>query len=177
MVVTDLLRMTAGDSSPESLKKRKFFNVMADDVETVTTFLVERMLSAHEPSPRIIWLTKSRMLGKILRAPFRKRDFFEGFSRFSPVRKVRTPRGSKAMRRKRPFLQFREPVFALGRVADQVEVNRTEGESDCFRADECRNGARLAADPLRNDRFDRIAPAGVFRSLCRPIQAEHRHYG
>lgn len=76
MVVTDLLRGTICDGSPESLRKKKFFNIMADDVETVTAFLVERMLAAHEPSPRIMWLTKSRMLGKILRAPFSKRDFF-----------------------------------------------------------------------------------------------------
>ncbi|MEE9905716.1 MAG: SDR family oxidoreductase [Chlorobium sp.] len=76
MVVTDLLRMTAGDDSPESLKKRKFFNVMADDVETVSVFLTDRMLAARDPSPEIRWLTKPRMLGKLLRAPFAKRDFF-----------------------------------------------------------------------------------------------------
>jgi NAD(P)-dependent dehydrogenase (short-subunit alcohol dehydrogenase family) len=76
MVVTDLLRMTAAESSPESLKKRKFFNVMADDVETVSVFLADRMLAAREPSPEIRWLTKPRMLGKLLLAPFRKRDFF-----------------------------------------------------------------------------------------------------
>ncbi|MBN1278389.1 MAG: SDR family oxidoreductase [Chlorobiaceae bacterium] len=76
MVVTDLLRMTVGDGSPESLKKRKFFNVMADDVETVSAFLADRILAAREPSPEIRWLTKPRMLGKLLLALFRKRDFF-----------------------------------------------------------------------------------------------------
>lgn len=76
MVATDLLRMTAGGDSPESLKKRRFFNVMADDVETVSAFLAVRMLAAREPSPEIRWLTKPRMLGKLLLALFRKRDFF-----------------------------------------------------------------------------------------------------
>ncbi|MBM3422571.1 MAG: hypothetical protein FJY09_04895 [Chlorobi bacterium] len=56
--------------------KRKFFNVMADDVETVSVFLTDRMLAARDRSPEIRWLTKPRMLAKLLCAPFIKRDFF-----------------------------------------------------------------------------------------------------
>jgi len=76
MVVTDLLRTTVNDGSAESQKKKKFFNMMADDVETVSTFLCGRILASTAPSPRIRWLTKPRMLGKILISPFRKRDLF-----------------------------------------------------------------------------------------------------
>ncbi|NTW55841.1 MAG: SDR family oxidoreductase [Chlorobiaceae bacterium] len=76
MVVTDMLLKTVADGSPESLKNRKFFNIVADDVDTVTAFLCEEMLSSKEQSPRIRWLTKSKMIGRFLLSPFRKRDFF-----------------------------------------------------------------------------------------------------
>ncbi len=76
MVVTDMLRRTVSDGSPESLKKQQFFNIMADDVATVAAFLTDRILSATDHSPKIRWLTKPRMAGKILMAPFRKRNLF-----------------------------------------------------------------------------------------------------
>ncbi|NTU97452.1 MAG: SDR family oxidoreductase [Chlorobiaceae bacterium] len=76
MVVTDMLLRTVNDGSPESMKNRKFFNIVADDVETVSAFLCERMLSSNARSPRIRWLTKSKMIGRFLLSPFRKRDFF-----------------------------------------------------------------------------------------------------
>ena len=76
MVVTDMLRSMVSDGSADSLKKRKFFNVMADDVDTVTAFLCKKILSSTAQSPAIKWLTKPAMVLKILVAPFRKRDFF-----------------------------------------------------------------------------------------------------
>ncbi len=76
MVVTDMLRGMVSGTSPESLKKRRFFNVMADDVDTVTAFLCEKILASTAQSPAIKWLTKPAMVLKILVAPFRKRDFF-----------------------------------------------------------------------------------------------------
>ena len=76
MVATDMLRRTVSDGSPESLKKKRFFNIMADDVATVAAFLTEKILAATAQSPKIRWLTKPRMAGKILMAPFRRRNFF-----------------------------------------------------------------------------------------------------
>jgi NAD(P)-dependent dehydrogenase (short-subunit alcohol dehydrogenase family) len=76
MVVTDMLLKTVNDGSPDSIKNRKFFNIVADDVETVSAFLCEKMLSSTEKSPRIRWLTKSKMISRFLFSPFRKRDFF-----------------------------------------------------------------------------------------------------
>ena len=76
MVVTDMLRRTVSDPSAESQKKKQFFNIMADEVETVAPFLARKILAATAQSPRIRWLTKSRMAGKILMAPFRKRNLF-----------------------------------------------------------------------------------------------------
>ncbi len=76
MVVTDMLLRTVSDGTPESQKKKQFFNIMADEVETVAPFLARKILAATAQSPRIRWLTKSRMAGKILMAPFRKRNLF-----------------------------------------------------------------------------------------------------
>ncbi|NTW83161.1 MAG: SDR family oxidoreductase [Chlorobiaceae bacterium] len=76
MVVTDMLLKTVNDGTPDSIKNRKFFNIVADDVETVSAFLCEKMLSSAEQSPRIRWLTKSKMISRFLLSPFRKRDFF-----------------------------------------------------------------------------------------------------
>lgn len=77
MVMTDLLLETLRDDSPEARKKRKFYNIMADDVDTVTAFLCERMLASNARSPRIEWLTRPKILSRMLLAPFRKRDFFK----------------------------------------------------------------------------------------------------
>ncbi len=76
MVLTDLLLDTVHDDSSETEKKRRFFNIMADDVETVTAFLCEKILLTSAPSPKIRWLTKSKILFRMLLAPFRKRDVF-----------------------------------------------------------------------------------------------------
>jgi NAD(P)-dependent dehydrogenase (short-subunit alcohol dehydrogenase family) len=76
MVVTDMLLRTVSDESPESLKKKKFFNIMADEVETVAPFLAGKILAATAQSPKIKWLTKPKMAGRILMAPFRKRNLF-----------------------------------------------------------------------------------------------------
>lgn len=76
MVVTDMLRRTVSDPSAESQKKKQFFNIMADEVESVAPFLTRKMVATTAQSPKIKWLTKQRMIGKILLAPFRKRNFF-----------------------------------------------------------------------------------------------------
>lgn len=77
MVVTDLLRETVGDGLPDSMKKRKFLNIMADDVETVTRFLCEKMLASSGVSPRIRWLTRPKIFFRMLLSPFRKRELFK----------------------------------------------------------------------------------------------------
>lgn len=80
MVVTDLLLDTLSGDSHETRKKRKFYNIMADDVDTVTAFLCEKMIVNNSPSPKIEWLTKPKVLARMLLAPFRKRDLFNGKS-------------------------------------------------------------------------------------------------
>ncbi|WP_287373713.1 SDR family oxidoreductase [Prosthecochloris sp.] len=80
MVVTDLLLETLHGDSPETRKKRKFYNIMADDVDTVTAFLCEKMVLSTASSPRIEWLTKPKVIARMLLAPFRRRELFNGKS-------------------------------------------------------------------------------------------------
>jgi len=70
-----LLRTVSGGSA-EILRKKKFFNLMADTVETVAPYLTEKILDATAQSPKIKWLTKPKMVVRILMAPFRKRNLF-----------------------------------------------------------------------------------------------------
>jgi NAD(P)-dependent dehydrogenase (short-subunit alcohol dehydrogenase family) len=76
MVVTDMLLQSVAGDSEESARRRKFFNVMADRVDEVTSYLCREVLETQERSPRIVWLTKRGMLSRVLLAPFRRRDLF-----------------------------------------------------------------------------------------------------
>jgi NAD(P)-dependent dehydrogenase (short-subunit alcohol dehydrogenase family) len=78
MVVTDMLLDTVAGNDPENAKRRKFYNLLADDVDTVSAFLVDGMLAAQGPSPRIEWLTRRKAMLRIMFGSFRKREFFTG---------------------------------------------------------------------------------------------------
>lgn len=76
MVVTDMLMETVSGNDPENAKRRKIYNLLADDVATVSAFLVEGMLAAKGPLPRIAWLTRRKAMFRMLFGAFRKRDYF-----------------------------------------------------------------------------------------------------
>jgi short-subunit dehydrogenase len=74
MVVTDLL--TEGYEAAELARVKRFFNILADKVETVAPFLVEGILNNHKNGARIAWLTTPKAIGRFLSAPFKRRDLF-----------------------------------------------------------------------------------------------------
>ncbi|NTU94292.1 MAG: SDR family oxidoreductase [Chlorobiaceae bacterium] len=76
MVVTDLLMETIAGDDPGNARRREIYNLLADDVETVSAFLVDGMLAAKGPSPRIEWLTRSKAISRMLWGRFRKRNVF-----------------------------------------------------------------------------------------------------
>ncbi len=80
MVLTSFL--TGGKASfdeiPEST--RKIFNILADRVETVAPFLVDRILEDPDHGARIAWLTTGKIIWRFLTAPIRQRDVFGGDS-------------------------------------------------------------------------------------------------
>jgi len=74
MVVTDLL--AGGESANFDDGQKRIANILADRVETVAPFLVERILANDRHGTRIAWLTKPKIAWRFAKAPFNKRDLF-----------------------------------------------------------------------------------------------------
>jgi len=71
MVVTDLL--TQGYADGDLAGYKKIFNILADRVETVTPWLVDRILAGGRNGSRVAWLTRRKALWRFMTA-FRGRD-------------------------------------------------------------------------------------------------------
>ena len=76
MVMTDLLVGELPQDPDELRKFKKIVNILADDVETVTPYLVQRMLSANKNGVHIKWLTNTKATFRFMTSPFRRRDLF-----------------------------------------------------------------------------------------------------
>ncbi len=72
IVTTDLLMQTV--PAGKEAETERIFNILADDVETVTAWLVERILANDKSGARIVWLTPSKIMRRFMLAPLRKRD-------------------------------------------------------------------------------------------------------
>lgn len=73
IVVTDLLE-EAKDADPAVwVRTKKFYNILADRVETVAPFIVDRVLAASKPGEAIAWLTRGKAFGRFATAWFTKR--------------------------------------------------------------------------------------------------------
>ncbi|KLU61540.1 bile acid 7-dehydroxylase 2 [Peptococcaceae bacterium CEB3] len=75
MVVTDFLLKSA-QANPDAEKNKRLFNILADDVDTVTRFLSAEVLKNEKNNCHLVWLTQRKVLWRFLRAPFMKRDLF-----------------------------------------------------------------------------------------------------
>lgn len=73
MVRTDFLSGASSTGSAEEQKRnKKVFDILAEDVEVVTAFLTSRMLASHKKYDRIEFLTKRRLIPKIIKLMFIK---------------------------------------------------------------------------------------------------------
>lgn len=71
MVRTDFLNHSMTDANErERLRNQKVFDILAEEVEVVTKFLVDQILQSHQKYARIEFLTKRRLLPKIFRLMF-----------------------------------------------------------------------------------------------------------
>jgi NAD(P)-dependent dehydrogenase (short-subunit alcohol dehydrogenase family) len=77
MVLTDLLTKQYEDRPEDWERAIRIFNILADRVETVTPWLADRVLANTKPGARFRWLSRGKVLGRFLAAPFGKRDLFE----------------------------------------------------------------------------------------------------
>ena len=77
MVLTDfILSRYKGMDPAEWESARQIFNILADKVDTVTPFLVDKMLQNQKNGARIMWLTPVKAFWRFLTASFSKRDLF-----------------------------------------------------------------------------------------------------
>jgi NAD(P)-dependent dehydrogenase (short-subunit alcohol dehydrogenase family) len=78
MILTDLVTGQYEDRPEEEWEAAKrIFSILADRVETVTPWLAQKVLVNNRTGVRITWLTRRKVIGRFLTAPFRKRDLFE----------------------------------------------------------------------------------------------------
>lgn len=77
IVITDFITDQYKDD-PQGLEDAKrIFNILGDRVETVTPWLVDKVLSNEKSGARFEWLTPGKITWRFMTARFNKRDLFE----------------------------------------------------------------------------------------------------
>ena len=74
IVLTDLGMGDTKDLPKEERRQKKFLMLLGDTVEEVTSFVVERILANRTHGKRIAWLTVPKLVWRLLKMPFVKRD-------------------------------------------------------------------------------------------------------
>jgi len=77
MVMTDLITKQY-DERPEDFEDAKrVLNILTDRVETVTPWLADKVLANEKTGVRFRWLTRGKLMGRFLMAPFRPRVIYD----------------------------------------------------------------------------------------------------
>jgi len=76
MVITDMILKQYEGGSAEWERARRVFNLLADRVETVAPWLAAQILTNQRSGVCIRWLTKGKLVRRMLFSPFQKRDLF-----------------------------------------------------------------------------------------------------
>ena len=76
IVVTDLLTGDYDLTSEQWEKSKKIFNILGDEVHTVTPWLADHILATDKSGARVVWLTRRKAFARFMTAAFRKRDLF-----------------------------------------------------------------------------------------------------
>jgi short-subunit dehydrogenase len=77
MVATRMLSNQYEHRPEEWESAKRMFNLLADSVENVAPWLVERVLANTQNGQRFAYLTGGKIMMRFLTAPFRKRELFE----------------------------------------------------------------------------------------------------
>ena len=77
MVLTDFLLHSMDKNPAEREKNKKIFNILADDVDTVTEFLAGKILANQVNNAHIAWLTRGKVMWRFASSAFVKRDLFK----------------------------------------------------------------------------------------------------
>jgi NAD(P)-dependent dehydrogenase (short-subunit alcohol dehydrogenase family) len=76
MVMTDLVTKQYEERPEDWERDKRIFNILGDHVETVTPWLARKVLANDKTGVQFTWLTRGKVIGRFLLAPFRKRDLF-----------------------------------------------------------------------------------------------------
>jgi len=76
MVVTDMITQQYKDRPEQWDEARRLFNILADRPETVTPWIVDRVLANTRNGARIQWLSRGKALSRFLTVPFTRRNLF-----------------------------------------------------------------------------------------------------
>lgn len=81
IVITHLVLKDRATMDPAAwAKAKRTYNILADRVETVTPWLVDQILADSAHGSRIAWLTRGKVIRRLLAAMLgKKRDLFVGF--------------------------------------------------------------------------------------------------
>lgn len=77
MVITELLTAELDEKPEDEKRLRQVFNILADRGETVTPFLVDKMLANEKNGTAIKWLTTPKIIWRFLTASFSKRNVLD----------------------------------------------------------------------------------------------------
>jgi NAD(P)-dependent dehydrogenase (short-subunit alcohol dehydrogenase family) len=76
MVITDLVTGQYVGKPEELARVKRVFNIIADTVDNVAPWLVDRILDNQKTGVRIRYTSTWKLLGRFLISPFKKRDLF-----------------------------------------------------------------------------------------------------
>ncbi|NLG98673.1 MAG: hypothetical protein GX491_15055 [Chloroflexi bacterium] len=73
MIVTDLLLNQRAGSDEDWERSKRVFNILADRIETVAPWLVEKILANEKNGTVLTWLTRTKVMLRFLTAPITRR--------------------------------------------------------------------------------------------------------
>lgn len=77
MLATDFLKESIKSGDAEAIRRKKFYNILADKPEDVTAYLGKKILENKKNSVRIMWLKTPKVIFRFITAPFIKRELFD----------------------------------------------------------------------------------------------------
>ena len=79
IMITDFLTQANGGKTKVELtpKIKKVYNILGDYPETISAYVVPRILKNKKNNGKIAWLTTGRALGKFVKAIFKKNNYFD----------------------------------------------------------------------------------------------------
>ena len=77
MVATKLITQQYEGHPEKWEKSKKIFNILSDRVETVTPWIVKKILSNKKNGTYIVWLSRGKLMTRFITARFKKRNVFD----------------------------------------------------------------------------------------------------